>query len=240
MNRARVIIILFFVQILNLVQSFLELETRFGISRGTKIYFAICIVLLAGTTYYLFRNEKIRDQAKSDFYRIKAINLPKPVKYITAVVFCGNLLVIIIGKTVYPFADVGMFRHPYNFNRVNSTCTLPVYYFKDDKGTVHWLHLRKEHLFFLSDYLSWGYNNEFTFSATYHYKGSERNFEYISKVMKENGYPERLFVGTKTVDYTTGEVTFDTTQCAIQKLNSTKGQYYGVIYVPFYQSKNCQ
>jgi hypothetical protein len=102
------------------------------------------------------------------------------------------------------------------------------------------LDLRKEGFVLLAEHFGWwGYNHEFTFSATFHNKGQKENFDFITKEMKALGI-DTLWVGVHWLNYENGEVGFDSDICNAIEVNTTEKIHYGPIYIPEYQINKCK
>jgi hypothetical protein len=113
---------------------------------------------------------------------------------------------------------------------------LKYYYWKDGQYKI--LDLRKEGSYFLAEHFGWGYTDEFMFAARFRHRGKERNFEFLSSLMKERGV-DSLWVGVHSVNFETHEVTFDPDICHAIKINQADSLYYGPIYIPDYQVSRC-
>lgn len=85
----------------------------------------------------------------------------------------ANFIAITLGKSWYPFYDVGMFRWstPYQ-NRDKIMYQLKYYYWQNGQYKI--LDLRKEGNFFLADHFGLGYAENFMFSAAYRYRGKRK------------------------------------------------------------------
>jgi hypothetical protein len=160
---------------------------------------------------------------------------PRVVAAIILVVQCAY---ITWGVTDYPFADVGMFRSSRRVQDLPSRCVHTAYYFRDSTGVARLVDLRKQHVHFMDDLLGAGYNNEYTFSAAYHYRGTQANHDLLLAALREAGV-DTLWVGLQVVDYGTGEVTFDPDPCRAIAYNDTAGQFYGPIHIPAHQRQLC-
>ena len=170
-------------------------------------------------------------------HKFRSLTIPRTAKYFIVVVLLGNLIAISFGKPRYPFYDVGMFRWSTPFRKYNKEMDqLKYYYWKDGQYKI--LDLRKEGSYFLAEHFGWGYTDEFMFAARFRHRGKERNFEFLSSLMKERGV-DSLWVGVHSVNFETREVTFDPDICHAIKINQTDSLYYGPIYIPDYQVSRC-
>ncbi len=163
--------------------------------------------------------------------------IPKGAKVAILIVLLGNCASIIIGKPLYPFYDVGMFRWNTAFVDKSATVYKPKYYFYEE-GVPKILELRKESFYFLSEHFGLRYNHEFTFAAAFHNRGQKENFDFIATKLKEQGI-DTLWVGVHSVNYNTKEVLFETDICNAITVNKRDDLHYGPIYIPEYQIKKC-
>lgn len=231
------IIVLFFF-IINLKQSDYFLQCFNG-SRKIKLLLLTHILVIIILSIFICRkiyrkNSLLIKLYILFFYKLK---IPKGAKIAICVVFIGNVMSIIIGKPLYPFYNVGMFRWNTSFKNKSEIVYKPKYYYYKN-GVVHILDLRKESFYFLSEYLGLGYTHEFTFAATYHNKAQKNNFDFIISALKEQGV-DTLWVGIHAVNYKTKKVWFDPDICNAIKVNNSVDLHYGSIYIPDYQIKKC-
>ncbi|MDX9750447.1 MAG: hypothetical protein RBT71_05150, partial [Flavobacteriales bacterium] len=131
--------------------------------------------------------------------------------------------------------DVGMFRYARRAAALPTELVRPGYYYKDASGRAVPLHLRKQHIWAGADMLGWGYNNEYTFSAAYHYKGERANYEHLARALKEEAGIDTLWVGLYSVDFRTGDVRFDPDPVRAMAFNDTARIFYGPLYIPTHQ-----
>ncbi|RYH72782.1 hypothetical protein EVU94_11245 [Flavobacteriaceae bacterium 144Ye] len=177
-----------------------------------------------------------KKQVLAYFKNLSFSMIPKRLKLLTALILIGQLYCLFLGKTYYPFADVGMFREARSVEVFSETYVAPRYYVKvDDSITV--IHLRKEHTILPKNLLPWTYNNEYTFSAAYHYKSKQENFEFLRQSLidaQQIKVSDTIFIGLESVDYSTRSVLFnaDTSMSIDYILNHN--QYYGALYIPDY------
>lgn len=167
----------------------------------------------------------------------KSVGIPFLGKILFVIVFLGNFTCIFIGKPIYPFYDVGMFRWSSKFEDKSKIVYKPKYYYWKN-GEAEILDLRKEGYYFLHNHIGLRYTHEFTFAATYHNKGQKENFDFIMQKMRERGI-DTLWVGVHAVNYETKEVWFDYDKCNAIKVNMEEPIHYGPIYIPTYQIKKC-
>lgn len=163
----------------------------------------------------------------------KNLNIPKSAKIATMIVLTGNIVHIAIGQMNYPFSDVGMFRYPTDFREMPAKVNIAKYYYWSD-GEAQILDIRQQHIMLMRNYFNWRHNNEFTFALAYHNKGQRANFEYLRRIMQSQGV-DSLWVGIQTVNYETGEVTFDHDPVNAISANRQIRYFYGPLYVPEYQ-----
>lgn len=169
--------------------------------------------------------------------KFNSLSIPKGARILMIVVFVGNLMAIAMGKAWYPFYDVGMFRWSTPFeNKDKIMHQLKYYYWKNGEYKI--LDLRKEGSTLLAEHFGWGYTEELMFSSRFRYRGERKNFEFLSALMKERGV-DTLWAGVQTVNFKTHEVSFDPDLCHAVNLNNSVSQYYGPLYIPDYQVKNC-
>jgi hypothetical protein len=169
--------------------------------------------------------------------KFRSLAIPRVAKRVIVLVFSVNLMAILLGRSWYPFYDVGMFRWSTKFTDKEKIVHQPKYYYWQ-QGQYKILDLRKEASFFLAEQFGWGYTEEFTFGAAFHHKGEKENFEFLSQAMKERGV-DTLWVGVHSVNFETREVTFDPDICNAVRINQTAKLYYGPIYIPEYQLSRC-
>lgn len=184
--------------------------------------------------YYSIVNGRVVGKCWRQF---KNLPIPKGAKWAIGIVFIGNLLTIAFAKSYYPFYEVGMFRWS-SKNWKPDPVLHKTKYFYYDQGQATVLDLRKESFFLFQEHLRWGYTHEFTFAASYHNKAQKENFEFVQSLMKERGI-DTLWVGVQTVNYTTGEVSFNSDPCYAITINETAKLHYGPIYIPEYQRLTC-
>lgn len=169
--------------------------------------------------------------------KFKTLRIPRAAKYFIVIVFVGNFLAIGLGKQLYPFYDVGMYRWPKTFIVNEKIFYEPKYYYWQ-QGQYKILELRKEASFFLAEHFGWGYSHDFAYCTAYFHKGEKENFEFLRRAMQERGI-DTLWVGVHTVNFETHEVTFDPDICHAIRINQTANLYYGPIYIPDYQIEKC-
>lgn len=165
----------------------------------------------------------------------QGLPIPRTAKTIFLFILVLEVIHISEGRIRYPFDDVGMFRYAKRTAALPTVLVLPKYYYKADDGTPVPLEIRKQHIFFAADLLGWTYNNEFTFSATYHYKGLKANYDHLLTVLEREAGIDSLWVGLQTVDYATGRVTFDPDPLRAIQFNDTAKIFYGPIHIPDHQ-----
>lgn len=163
----------------------------------------------------------------------RAARIPSAAKYLTLLVIIVNFVFIAIGKSSYPFYDVGMFRWSVPFENPTKVVYTPKYYYWK-QGRPEIVDLRKEHLLFFADHFGWGYNNEFTFSAAFHHKNRKATYTYLLSKLQSLGVSQ-LWMGIHSVDYETGRVSFDTDPIRAVEINKSEQLHYGPIYVPDHQ-----
>jgi hypothetical protein len=223
--------------IINVIQS-LRMFPAVFLSKRLVLYFGGQIILIAIFIYLCYPGFKRDGLIYKLLAQYRNMPIPKGAKIAVTIVLIGNLSAIVIGKSRYPFYDVGMFRWTTPFKNQSKIVSKPKYYYIKD-GHVNMLDLRKESFFFLSDYWSWGATHEYTFGLTYHNKEQKSNFDFILSKMKQFGV-DTLWVGVQSVDYKTGKVTFDPDVCHAIKVNDSAKLHYGKIYIPEYQINKCR
>jgi hypothetical protein len=170
-------------------------------------------------------------------HKFRSLPIPRAAKYLIVIILFGNLMAISLGQPRYPFYDVGMFRWSTPFRNHDKVMSQHKYYYWKN-GQYKILDLRKEGSFFLAEHFGWGYTDEFMFGARFRHRGKQKNFEFLSALMKEQGV-DTLWVGVHSVNFETREVTFDPDLCNAVKTNQTADLYYGPIYIPDYQLSRC-
>lgn len=174
---------------------------------------------------------------KKIYTQFMGLQIPRGAKTAIIVVLIGNFIAIGFAKPNYPFYDVGMFRWSSTFTNEDKIMHVPKYFYKQD-GKTTIIELRKESVTALAPHLGWGYNHEFTFATTFHNKGQQENFEYLSNLFKEKGI-DTLWVGIHTIDYQTQKIIFSDNLCDAIQINNTEKLHYGKIYIPEYQFNKC-
>ncbi len=222
----------------NLIQSFEHLD-KYPLSPNRLLaYVGGHVMLMLACGVVLWR-EAMRPN--NLFVRSKrilsALPIPGAAKAVVAVVVVGQLAHITMGITNYPFADVGMFRWARTTRHLPDVLTLPKYYYYDASRQVQLVELRKQHVWAAADLLGWGYNNEYTFSANYHYKGEKANFQFMLDALRAQAGIDTLWVGLQTVDFATGNVSFDPDVARAVAFNNAERVFYGAIYIPEYQKQ---
>jgi hypothetical protein len=201
-------------------------------------YFWISVLVICLCAFFLFRmitrNESFIPRVIQKF---KSHSIPNGAKVHIVVAVTGNLIAIGLGKSRYPFYDVGMFRWAMPFHNNDKVMhQLKYYYWKNGECKI--LDLRKEGSYWLAEILGAGYTEEFMFSARYRNRGEQKNFEFLSNLMKDRGI-DTLWSGVHSVNFETGEISFDPDICNAVSLNETINQYYGPLYIPDYQVSRC-
>jgi hypothetical protein len=136
---------------------------------------------------------------------LRELPIPRAVRLVFGALLVIQAGHVLVHKTVYPISTVEMFSHaPRKVNRY-PVYTMPKYYHLDDQGVPHVIHLRKEHLYGLADYLGWRATNEYTFSANYDFLASEKNYELLLEQLKPLGI-ERIYAGVEQVNFRKGTV----------------------------------
>ena len=169
--------------------------------------------------------------------KFNTVRIPKAATYVIIIVMTGNLMAIALGKSWYPFTDVGMFRWSTAYPSYDKVMR-QLKYFYWQNGQYKILDLRKEGSFFLAEHLGLRYTEDFMFSARFRNRGEAKNFEFLSDLMKERGI-DTLWVGIHAVNFETKEVSFDPDLCHAVTMNETVSLYYGPIYIPDYQLSRC-
>ena len=223
--------------LMNLIQS----RNIFHLLSSHLVYTVFLFISILYIGIWCFVSIKDYIHNRGIFYgtvqEFNSLRIHKRAKMMLVLVFSINLMAIAVGMARYPFYDVGMFRWSTDFSNKDKIVYLPKYYYWEN-GKYKIVDLRKETSVFLAEYLGWGYTQEFTFGATYHYKGEKGNFEFLSHAMKDRGV-DTLWVGIHSVNYETREVKFDPDLCNAIKINQTPNLYYGPIYIPEYQMMKC-
>ena len=201
-------------------------------------FFILGSIPLMGVWLFL----SIRDyiHRKGIFYycvqKFRSLQIPKAAKYLIAIVVFGNFLCISFGEGVYPFYDVGMFRWSTSARDYDKVLSQHKYYYWQD-GRFKILDLRKEGTF-LAEHFGASYTEEFTFAARFRNRGEQKNFEFLKEQLQERGV-DTLWVGVHSVNFETGEVSFDPDICNAVALNQRDDLYYGPIFIPEYQMMKC-
>jgi hypothetical protein len=232
---------LLWIILLMLLTSLLQTE-NLSYHYHSNIYFLlycwISVFVIGLCAFFLFRILTRKESfVPVVIQKFKSLSIPMGAKVLIIVGLTGNLIAIGLGKPRYPFYDVGMFRWstPYR-NKDKVMDQLKYYYWKN--GTYHILDLRKEGSFFLAENLGLGYTEDFMFSARFRNRGEKKNFEFLDALMKEKGV-DTLWVGVHSVNFETGEISFDTDICHAVTLNETIRHYYGPLFIPDYQVRKC-
>jgi hypothetical protein len=223
----------------NLYQSFQHLGDDYIWTPKLAVYVVVHALLMVACAIILLRESR---RPANLFARIKAqlsaLPMPRVAKIVVGVILLVQLGHITLGVTNYPFADVGMFRWAKEQRELPAELTLPKYYYTDANGAVYPVEIRKQHIWAAADLLGWGYNNEYTFSATYHYKAEKANFDLLSEAIRSKAGIDTLWVGLQTVDFATGTVSFDPDRERAILFNDTARIHYGKLFVPHYQRRS--
>jgi hypothetical protein len=203
-----------------------------------KIYFWVSTVMIMACAVLLMRIWISKESfIPPVIQKFKSLSIPKGAKVLIVVALTGNLIAIGLGKSRYPFYDVGMFRWAMPFHNNDKVMRqLKYYYWKNGECKI--LDLRKEGSYWLAEILGAGYTEEFMFSARYRNRGEQKNFEFLSTLMKDRGI-DTLWSGVHSVNFETGEISFDPDICNAVSLNETVKQYYGPLFIPDYQVSRC-
>ena len=203
-----------------------------------KIFVLLAIPVIGAWIVFTVRDYTLR---RGIFYycsqKFRALPIPIAAKYFIVVVLCGNLMAISLGKPLYPFYDVGMFRWSTPFKSHDKIMNQLKYYYWQN-GQYKILDLRKEGSLFMAEHFGWGYTDEFMFAARFRRRGEQKNFEFLNALMKDQGV-DTLWVGVHSVNFETREVTFDPDICHAVVINQSADVYYGPIYIPDYQLEKC-
>ncbi|WP_139958092.1 hypothetical protein [Flavicella sediminum] len=141
-----------------------------------------------------------------------------------------------IGETYYPFADVGMFKWATRAHTNDKIYSKAFYYFKKD-DEVKIINLRSEHTPFGNNLLGWRYNQDYTFSASYHNRGKKENFYFLKEALLDNhkiNETDTIKIGVLTVDFFTKNVFFETFNDRTFKTERNIAKYYDELYIPEY------
>lgn len=205
-------------------------------SKKMWLYMAVHVALIAWCGMILRAEWK---KPNGLFHRMAQAYRELPIPRVPKTIFLAILVIEVLhiseGRIRYPFDDVGMFRYARKAQPLPTVLTLPKYFYHDAEGKVVPLEIRKQHLFFPADLLGVTYNNEFTFSAAYHYKGEKANHDFLLHELHRHAGIDTLWVGLQSVDYSTGAVSFDPDLGRACQFNDTATIFYGPIYVPEYQ-----
>ncbi len=224
--------------IANLYQSFEQLDKHQHYLTTNRLiaYVGAHAILMLACVFVLLREAKRPDNFIVRCKRtLAALPIPRAAKAVVGVVLMIQLVHITLGVTNYPFADVGMFRWAKPARELPTVLTVPKYYYYDAAHRIHPLEIRKQHIWATADLLGWGYNNEYTFSANYHYKGQQINFHLLSDALRARTGIDTLWVGLQTVDFATGKVSFDPDLAHAVAFNDNERVFYGPLYIPEYQ-----
>jgi len=200
------------------------------------VWISIAVILISG--FLLFRMLARKESfIPLVIQKFKSLSIPQGAKVLIVIVLFGNLVAIGLGKSWYPFYDVGMFRWLTPFQNYNKELhQLKYYYWKD--GNYKIVDLRKEGAPGFANHFGWRYTEDLMFSMRFRVRGEQKTFEYLSSLMEERGV-DTLWAGVQTVNFETREVSFDPDICNAVHLNQTLTQYYGPLYIPDYQISRC-
>lgn len=201
-------------------------------------YLVVHLIAIAACVKVLWND---RRRGNGLFVRMRkaytVLPIPAAAKHLFLLIFLLEVVHITEGAIRYPFDDVGMFRWAKRTKPLAQRLTQPKYYYHDTQGEVVPLEIRKQHIFFAADLLGLGYNNEFTFSAAYHYRGEKANHDHLLEQLRRHAGIDTLWVGLQTVDFATGQVTFDPDPVRAIHFNDTARIFYGPIHIPEHQAR---
>lgn len=149
--------------------------------------------------------------------RGRQARVPMPVKALVLLVGAAQLVHLSLGVTNYPFADVGMFRWAEPNRPLNPVLGRQKYYFRDARGQVRLVDIRRQHLELPRDLLGWGWTNEITYTTTFHFQDRERTYEYLRHALASETGAAQLQVGLQTVDFRDGRIEFITDPARVAK-----------------------
>lgn len=214
-------------------------DSFYEASLKIKLFYFLHFITLSIALFLLIKRQISKESLlKRIYFKAKNLILPKALKIILIIILFGNFICVLVGKSVYPFSNVGMFSRRIDFKKQNKSETvyrLKYYYYENDNLKI--LDVRKESYFFLSDKLGLGYNHEYTFSTTFHNKKKKENFEFLMNSLDSKNI-DTLWVGVQTVNFETKKTSFNPDICNAILLN-TNERYYGELYIPDYQIKKC-
>jgi len=203
-----------------------------------QFYFWISIFVICLCAFFLFRIITRKESfIPVVIQKFKSLSIPTGAKVLIIVGLTGNLIAIGLGKSRYPFYDVGMFRWSTPYRNLDKRMVqLKYYYWKNGEYKI--LDLRKEGVPGFANHFGWGYTEDLMFSMRFRVRGEQKTFEYLRSLMEERGV-DTLWAGVQTVNFDTREVSFDPDICNAVHLNQTLTQYYGPLYIPDYQLSRC-
>lgn len=221
---------------MDLLQSADEIAKHERIGPRLGVFIGIHVLLMAACSVVLVREAR---RPSGLFVRMvmhyRELPIPVPARATLTAILVVLLGFIAVGKTSYPFADVGMFRWVKPFRDLPPVQTRPMYYFRETDGSTHIVQIRRQHIWAMADLLGWGWNNEYTFSATYLYKGYRANHDLLLAELKRTQGVDTLWVGLASVDHRTGVVSFDPDPERAVMYNDTARMFYGPLFIPDHQ-----
>jgi hypothetical protein len=203
-----------------------------------RIYFwiSVLLIIVSGSLLILTLVRK-KSFIPVVIQKFNSLSIPRGAKVVILVVLLGNLVAIGLGKSWYPFYDVGMFRWSSPFQNTDKVMhQLKYYYWKNGEYKI--LDLRKEGAPGFANHFGWRYTEDLMFSLRFRVRGEQKTFEYLRSLMEERGV-DTLWAGVQTVNFETREVSFDPDICNAVHLNQNLTQYYGPLYIPDYQLSRC-
>ena len=213
-----------------------------GMLKGfhTRLYAVAHAFALLSLVYGVFNSFYSKGVLSKMMGKFRSLDIPRAAKGVVLVIFLGNFISIAVGEPLYPFYDVGMFRWTTKFENKSKLIERPKYFYYNSNGQVQIFDVRKQGFYLLADHLKGiRYTHEFTFAATYHNRGSKSNFEFLQYALDRVG-GDSLWVGVHWVNFETQQTGFDPDLCRAVLLNASNGLYYGSIYIPEYQLKQCE
>ena len=220
----------------DLIQSFEFFGPNVHWARWRKIYVGAHLLLMTPCAWVLWKDARRKDGLiQRTAKAIRMLPMSIVAKVVLGALFLVQMAYITLGRTNYPFADVGMFRWHKEAKALDPVLTLPKYYYRNAEGHFEPLEIRKQHIWAFADLLGWGYNNEYTFSVAYHYKAQRATYEHLLTALEREAGIDTLWLGLQTVDFRTGEVRFDIDTERANAFVQKNRIFYGPTHIPGHQ-----
>jgi hypothetical protein len=144
------------------------------------------------------------------YYCVKKLPIPRSATLVFFVILFLHIIHIFLNVTTYPISTVEMFRQGVKNTRHNDLYHRFKYYHYNDENLPVVINMRKEHIYFFSDYLGWRWNSEFTYSAAYDVSSMKPFYELLLSELASQHNIKKLHVGLHEVNYNTRQVTLYT------------------------------